>query len=284
MVDAQLRLEYAVAATRFGRGQVTVARQIRRRGLDAFDAIHRALTSEQLTEVLATVDELRADGIGALLLSEPDYPRTLVDAGVTAPALFVKGPLRLLDRHGLGICGSRAATAEGLRAARACSELIASHGFNVVSGYARGVDMTSHIGALSAGGSTIVVLPEGIQNFQIRRGELEALWDPTRIVVISQFSPRQPWRAAGAMARNAVICGLSKALVVVEAGETGGTLAAGLHALERDQPVLTLELFGAPPGNQVLVSRGATAVRDREQLEGALFNLPSNGSPQLTLL
>jgi DNA processing protein len=86
------------------------------------------------------------------------------------------------------------------------------------------------------------------------------------------------------MTRNAVISGLSRALVVVEAGETGGTLAAGLHALDRGQPVLVLQLFGAPVGNQILLDKGATPIRSREELESRLTDLPTNGSAQLSLI
>jgi DNA processing protein len=50
--------------------------------------------------------------------------------------------------------------------------------------------------------------------------------------VVSQFSPTQPWTTGGAMTRNSVVIGLGLALVVVEAGETGGTLAAGKRAFE----------------------------------------------------
>lgn len=284
MLDAQIRLEYAVAASRFGRGPATVAAKVRKEGLSAFESIVDELTDDQATEVMELASQLHADGVSALLAGEPGYPVVLANARVSAAVLFIKGSRQLLDRPGLGICGARNATAEGLKAARSCSEVIASLGFNVVSGYARGVDMACHSGALAAGGTTVVVLPEGIQNFKIRSGEFGQLWDPARVVVVSQFSPRQPWSAAGAMARNSVISGLSQALVVVEAGETGGTLAAGMHALDRGQPVMALELFGAPPGNRLLQDRGATPIRSRDELESCIAEPPPSGSAQLTLL
>jgi DNA processing protein len=284
MLDAQLRLEYAAAVTRFGGGQANAVRLIRRQGLEAFESIHASLTEVQLDEVLRSVEDLQAAGVDALLLGEAGYPLMLANAGVAAPALFMKGQQDLLEHRGFGVCGSRNATDESLRAARACSESIAIHDFTVVSGYARGVDMTCHVGALAAGGTTVIVLPEGILNFRIKRGDLESLWDPARTVVVSQFAPRKPWSAGGAMGRNAVIAGLSHGLVVVEAGETGGTLAAGMHALDRGQPVLTLELSGAPAGNRMLQARGAIPIRSRQELEAYLLHLPSNGSPQLTLL
>jgi len=125
------------------------------------------------------------------------------------------------------------------------------------------VDIQSHASALAAGGRTILVLPEGIMRFRVRRGEFDEVWDPSRAAVVSQFSPFQSWRAGAAMTRNGVISGLSAALIVVEASERGGTLAAGLHGLDRGQKVIVLAANGGTRGNEILLSRGAVGARNR---------------------
>ena len=266
-LDALTRLQFAVAGTRYGGGATTLAGKVRRDGVDAFGKIVHELTLDRSKEVDEVAGRLQTQGVNAVLLGDDGYPRSLAQVRAAPAALFVYGPRQLLDRPGLGICGSRKATDEGLRAARACGEAVAAHGINVVSGYARGVDMATHTGALSAGGTTVIVLAEGIDHFRMRRGEFTDLWDPPRAVVVSQFSPKQPWHAGSAMTRNAVISALSQALIVVEAGESGGTLAAALHALERGQPVMVLELFDSPPGNRLLRDKGATVIRSRRELE-----------------
>ncbi len=277
-------LRRAVIATAHGGGQATIAAKVRRSGVAALDAIGTSLSDEQAELVEQTADRLHQRGVEAVVLGEEGYPVTLGATRAAPAALFVSGPREVLSRSGLGMCGSRNATDEGLRAARACGEAVAARGYNVVSGYARGVDMCAHIGALASGGTTVMVLAEGIERFRVRRGEFAELWNPSRAVVVSQFAPGQTWSAGAAMTRNAVISGLSKALVVVEAGETGGTLAAGVHALDRGQPVLVLQLFGAPAGNQLLHARGATPVSSRQELEALLDDLPSNGPLQLSLM
>jgi len=138
--------------------------------------------------------------------------------------------------------------------------------------------------ALSNRGTTVIVLAEGINHFRVRKGEFAGVWDPQRAVVVSQFAPDQKWFASGAMTRNAVISGLSDALVVVEAGETGGTLAAGEYALNNGQAVLALQLFGSPPGNTVLIDKGAKVIRSRRHLGKALDYLAAGGSKQLSLM
>lgn len=276
--DSLTRLRLATAATRYGGGAATLTTKVRRGGIGVLDEILAGLTRSEASDVEATVERLVEQDVDVVLLGDVGYPPSLAASRAAPPALFVKGPLHLLHHSGIGTCGSRHATEQGLRAARTCSEVIASYGFNLVSGYARGVDLVTHTGALTRGGSTVLVLAEGIERFRVRRGEFGDVWDPSRSVVVSQFSPTQPWAAAGAMTRNAVIAGLSKALVVVEAGEKGGTLAAGLHALDRGQPVLVLQLSGASPGNQALIDKGATPIHSRQEIESYITDLPTDGS------
>lgn len=284
MYDAPTRLRLAIASTRHGGGGTRLATRVRREGPTVYEHVFDNLTDPQVEQIDEGVERLVDQGVDALLLTDDGYPPLLAASPKAPPVLFVKGSLDLLLRPGIGTCGSRKAGEDSLRAARACSEVVAAHGFNLVSGYARGVDLVTHVGALAQGGTTTVVLAEGIEHFRIRRGEFANHWHSSRCVVVSQFSPTQPWSAGAAMTRNAVISGLSNALVVVEAGETGGTLAAGLHALERGQPVLVLQLDSAAPGNRMLLDKGATPVHSRDELARHLADLPSNGNTQLSLI
>jgi DNA processing protein len=190
--------------------------------------------------------------------------------------LFYTGAADLLTAHGIGVCGSRNASDEGLRAATACGEVATQQGLTVVSGYARGVDTTAHFSALSSGGSTVIVLPEGINRFRVKSGPVADAWNTERVLVVSQFSPGRPWSAGNAMARNNVIIGLSLALVVVEAGEKGGTLAAGTKALQLNKPVLALAFALNPRGNAALIRQGAISIRNRTELRARLMEVAKN--------
>jgi DNA processing protein len=142
-----------------------------------------------------------------------------------------------------------------------------------VAGNAKGIDTASAVAALRAGGSTIVVLPEGIDNYRVRT-EVRELQAEDRTLVVSQFNPHQPWAAHTAMTRNHVVFGLSQALVVIEAGERGGTLHAGLEALKRRRPVFALDLgAGTPPGNIRLWEAGARKTSSRGDLGDQLAQL-----------
>lgn len=188
------------------------------------------------------------------------YPSSLMEVlGAKAPkALTCMGNLDLLTGRGIGFCGSRKASEKGLETARDCADQAAENNVVVVSGNAAGVDFHAHQQALVSAGSTIMVLPEGIDNFRIRK-DLREAWDWDRVLVVSQFEPHVPWRAYNAMARNKVILGLSSAMIVIEAGEKGGTLDAGQSALRTDIPLFVAvysESSSSAAGNKILLDMG----------------------------
>jgi DNA processing protein len=102
-------------------------------------------------------------------------------------------------------------------------------------------------------------------------------WDWERALVISQFDPQAIWRSYQAMTRNAVIMGLSCAMIVVEAGEKGGTRAAGEEALKLRIPLFAVD-YGfdetVAPGNRALIARGAKPLKKSRE----------TGEPNLTKL
>jgi DNA processing protein len=193
-------------------------------------------------------------------ISDPDYPSILTKAmGSKAPKTFsFAGNLGLLKMSSVGFCGSRKASEQGLAAARDCASQAAELGIAVVSGNAAGVDVEAHFHALANGGATILVLPEGIENFRIRK-VLQPVWDWDRVLVLSQFEPQHGWRAYRAMARNKVIIGLSGAMIVIEAGNRGGTLDAGKSTLEMGLPLFVTQYEQASSdagGNETLMQMG----------------------------
>ena len=186
------------------------------------------------------------------------------------PIIFYKGNKDLFYADGVGMCGSRHVSPQGLSAAERCGVAVSQHNLTIISGYAQGVDTATHLAALRSGGRTVVVLAEGIDFFRIKQNYAKD-FDPERTLVLSQFAPTQTWQAHAAMARNAIIFGLSKALVVIEAGEKGGTLAAGQGAMKIGRPVFVVD-FGdrTPEGNKMLLNDGAMAVSTPKDLQDAL--------------
>ncbi len=163
------------------------------------------------------------------------------------------GNIELLDRVCIGICGSRKAKSACLKVAKDCAGQIARTGLTVVSGNANGIDIEAHYNCLREGGETIFVLPEGLDHFKIRNN-LQAVWNWERVLVVSQFSKDTRWHVHNAMARNMLIVALSRAIIVVQAGERGGSIDTGLKAVRKNVPVFAVQYQDSniARGNQVL--------------------------------
>ena len=165
--------------------------------------------------------------------SDGMYPKRLLSVlGEEAPeTLYLQGNTSLLGLNGIGFCGTRRPSQKGFDTVRDYAKRVAKKsGFIVIAGNAAGVDLEAHYHAFLAGGSTILVLPEGIKHLRIKRA-LKPVWDWKRVLVISQFDPGTSWNLFHATAHNQVIIGLSKAVIAIEAEEKGEAVYAGMEAL-----------------------------------------------------
>lgn len=199
--------------------------------------------------------------VGFLLLTNENYPKELKKclSTNTPPILSYVGNIELLKKCKVAFSGSRKVSEKGIDITKDCVVQLIEKDVSIVSGYAAGVDFEAHYGALSNGGSTIIILPEGINSFRIKR-EMKKVWDWNRVLVISEFKPDDPWKASRAMGRNNTIIGLSDIIVVIEAGETGGSLDAGYKTLTMNK-YLFVPQYGIVPesakGNNLLIQKGA---------------------------
>jgi len=224
---------------------------------------------EALYAARAEVEGIRAElerrGVTLLTLTSPGYPARLRQrlGDESPPLLYAWGSLDLLQERAVGFCGARDASAKGIAVAEDCAAQIAGWGWVVVSGGARGVDTAVHRAALETGGTTVIVLPEGILRYRLRR-ELKPLVSQERVLLVSEFPPRKTWSVGSAMQRNQTVCGLSEALVVIEAGTSGGTFEAGKLALRLKMPLFVAdyaEPAASAAGNAYFLARGARPLR-----------------------
>jgi DNA processing protein len=238
------------------------------RGLNDNTWLRAWLTDDQLDELRGNQseseslwDRLAAFGAKSIAISDPEYPPRLRSLlGKHAPPLLtVVGNVQLLSRLSVGFCGSRKASERGLQTARDISGQLTARDINVVSGHATGVDMATHHTALETGGTTTVVLAEGVLSFKPRM-ELRPYWDWQRVAVASEFLPTRHWSIGNAMQRNATICALSSAMILIEARGTGGSIEAGRKCLQLGIPLYAPVYEGMPEeatGNAELLGQGA---------------------------
>ncbi len=245
------------------------------------DGLGTVLSSDQTHDLRSNAakgrelwHKLEDQNVAVLTLLDPEYPDTLrvLLGKQTPPLLFVLGNRTLLKKPSLGFCGSRKASEKGLAVARECAELVSNEGINVVSGYAAGVDMATHSAALKGGGTTALILADGIFHFRIKE-ELKEFWDWQRVVVVSQYMPRLSWSVHNAMSRNQTICALCRAMVLIEARESGGSMEAGRTCLKLGLPLFAPVYEGMPDfatGNRILLESGA-----RSLYKNKATNLPN---------
>lgn len=218
---------------------------------------------------------------------DPGYPPFLAAIHDPPPALWLRGSAEpeLLSRPAVALVGARACSSYGRAVARSLGRDIAAAGVVVVSGMARGIDGEAHRGALDAGGITVAVLGCGIdRNYPAAHAELAGRI-AERGLLVSEYEPGvepAPWRFP---ARNRIISGLVRAVVVVEARERSGALITVDFALEQGREVLAVpgEITSAlSAGSNALLRLGAApALRSDDVLEaiGIVIEKPALAEP-----
>ncbi len=146
--------------------------------------------------------------------------------------LFVAGEMALLLRRPrVSIVGSRQASDDGLRRAGRLARALVRHGAVVVSGLARGIDTAAHRATIESGGRTIAVLGTPLDDTFPRENEALQHEIAKNHLLISQFPAGSSTRPRNFPMRNRTMALMTDATVIVEAGESSGSLSQGWEAL-----------------------------------------------------
>lgn len=219
----------------------------------------------------AAVDRAVRSGIDMVAWSDVDYPPALAAIHDPPPVLWVRGDRRCLLRPAVALVGSRAGSVSALTFAEQLGTELASRGVIVVSGLARGVDSAAHRGALAAGGGTVAVLGSGVDVVYPpeHRTVADLIAQSADSAVVSELAPgTQPLQWFFPL-RNRIISGLSRAVVVIEAGEKSGSLITARCALEQGRDVLAVPgsvLGGRNRGGHALLRDGAKIVESADDI------------------
>lgn len=201
-----------------------------------------------------------------------EYPQALETIADPPDQIWVLGVLS--TEASVAIVGTRRATRYGLGLAREMGRAVASTGWPVVSGLARGIDGAAHRGCLEVGGVGIAVLGSGVDVwYPPEHRELGQALVAGGGAVLSEYPPGtrpEPWRFP---ARNRIISGLAAAVVVVEAAEKGGALITARLGAEQGREVFAVpgDLSRATSvGSNRLIRDGAHPVLGTDELIEAL--------------
>jgi len=209
-------------------------------------------------------------GAKIIALSDPEYPPRLKEIYDPPGILFVKGSVEVLSQPGIAMVGTRHPTPYGTGMAERLSTDLAARGLVIISGLARGVDTSSHRGAVAAKGKTVAVLGTGIdvmypkENTRLTE-QILALGG----ALITEFPVGTSPAPQNFPIRNRIISGMSAGVLVVEAAEYSGTRITSRLALEQNRDVY------AVPGNvtnknswgpNTLIKQGAKLVATWEDV------------------
>ena len=226
--------EFAECFPHFGRGHYARLQ---------YGNFHQQISEDDELELRRVLRHLREE-VQIVPLPHPDYPSILRrQLGRDAPPiLYAEGQIPLLHARSIGVIGSRSADRHLLGLTKEMVTALSVTGYNIVSGYARGVDGAAHRAALLADGTTTLVLPRGIQTY-LMKPELRVHGWQRNHLTVSQFHPLAVPHNRCWQQRNRTLVGLSEAIVVMDANGNdrgGGTASAARFALGRRVPVFVL--------------------------------------------
>lgn len=208
-------------------------------------------------------------------------PLNDVERRYAPPSIYLAGDRSiLLAGPRVAVIGSRKASRAGLDATRALAEALVARDVVIVSGLAEGIDTAAHQAAIHAGGETIAVLGTPLDRYYPAQNR--ALQD--RIMrehlAISQFAPGSPVTKGNFPLRNRTMALVSHASIIVEAGDTSGSLHQGWETLRLGRPLVILPAVAEDPRLSwpaKMLQYGAIAL-PIDRLDEVIESLPTPGA------
>jgi DNA processing protein len=251
--------------------------------LDALPSVaRRPLRIPSQAEIEREFEQALRLGATFVALGEPEYPPLLRRIDSAPAVIALRGAPAIFGRPALAIVGARNASAAGLAFAERLAKGVAQHGYAVVSGLARGIDIRAHRATQETG--TIVVLAGG--HDRVYPPEFAPLLEHflEQGAVISEMPFGWEARGRDFPRRNRIVAGLAQGTVVVEAARRSGSLITARFAAEQGREVFAVPGSPLDPraeGTNDLLRDGATlCTRVEDVIEALAKQLGGEVPPQ----
>jgi len=218
---------------------------------DQVALVRRKPDAEAQRAIDRELKEIKRTGTSVITLLDENYPARLKTIPDPPLFLYVSGSLVASDHQALALVGSRHATPSGLLLTERLARDLASVGFTIVSGLARGVDASAHRGALAGGGRTLAVLGCGIDRTYPPEHKNLRFHIEEHGAVLSELPLGAYPHAYHFPKRNRIIGGLTLGVLVTEAAAKSGSLITARLAVEQGR-----EVFAVPGPVGAEQSRG----------------------------
>ena len=232
-------------------------------------AIASSAKDEKLDYIIHKIDEYKMDVTTFL---DKDFPSILNHIYNPPAILFMRGNRALLDKrlNRIALVGARRCSLYGRNVARMLGKELGKYSTIIVSGGARGIDTHGHEGLLASQGYGIVVMGCGLDIVYPR--ENTKLFDrilQNNGLLVSEYPPGTPPSAKHFPARNRIISGLSRGVIVVEAKASSGSLITADMAVSEGRDVFVVPcnlLDHTADGNKFLMRNGAFVLTGYEDV------------------
>ena len=243
------------------------------------DFIPPSIADRCAADVVRILKDKKVDRFGVRINHAGDYPKRLRDARHPIELLYYQGAWELTETRCVAVVGTREPTEDGLERARRTARELVDKGFTVVSGLASGIDTAAHTEALENGGRTIAVIGTPLgeyyppENKELQNQIAQKFLLISQVPVLRYSKQAVPQNRLFFPERNVTMSALTEATIIVEAGETSGTLTQARAALHQNRRLFILNsLFERSdltwPAN--FESRGAIRVRSPDDIWKAL--------------
>ena len=212
-----------------------------------------------------------------------EYPSKLRDAASPVELLYYQGWWDLVASPAIAVVGTRKPSSEGLSRTRRLVRELVKDGFTIVSGLAAGVDRMAHETAIAEGGRTIAVIGTPLSHCYPKENNDLQRHIAEHFLIVSQVPLKryeeQDYRRNRYFfpERNVTMSALTEATVIVEAGETSGTLVQARAAIRQKRKLFVLDSCFRNPRltwPTTLEAKGAIRVRDYDDIRNSLSAAP----------
>lgn len=204
------------------------------------------INKESYTIIEKRLNSLEPE-LGISMFGMSNYPNRLRDAVNPVELLYYLGDWTLINNKTVSVVGSRKVSEEGIRRTKRLVRMLVKDGYTIISGLAEGVDTAAHETAIEMGGKTIAVIGTPLDQFYPKRNVDLQKYIAKEHLLISQIPferySRQTFRTNRFFfpERNATMSALSEATIIIEAGETSGTLVQARAATNQGRKLFILE-------------------------------------------
>lgn len=233
----------------------------------------RSADSITLSSAERVMELCEKEGIKIVTADEEDFPERLRDIYNPPTVLFYKGDISGIgDSLNIGVVGTRKPSDYSRKTASALVNTLTKHGFDIISGFAEGIDICAHLQCIQSGGKTYAVIGSGLDYPYPKLNLPYRELIEENGAVISEYLPGTQPYPPNFLQRNRILAGLSMGVAVIEAGEKSGSLNSAAHAVSQNKPVFAVppcDLFDARyKGNIRLIREGAVPLMGARDIFG----------------